>query len=68
MANNHLALALKIKDGKFKRIPDRYSDEMMRVVNWMLKLDSKERPNVEDLLNLPHVSIRLRERGLKKNL
>jgi NIMA (never in mitosis gene a)-related kinase len=26
------------------------------------------RPNVEDLLNLPHVSMRLRERALKRNL
>ena len=36
-ANNHLALALKIKDGVFSRIPDQYSDELMRVIRWMLK-------------------------------
>jgi hypothetical protein len=34
----------------------------------MLKPDSKQRPNVEDLLNLPNVSIRLRERALKRNI
>lgn len=34
----------------------------------MLKTDPKQRPNVEDLLNLPHVSMRLRERALKKNM
>lgn len=34
----------------------------------MLQTDPKDRPNVEDLLNLPHVSMRLRERALKRNL
>lgn len=34
----------------------------------MLKTEPKERPNVEDLLNLPRISMRLRERALKKNL
>lgn len=40
----------------------------MRVIKWMLKVEAAERPNVEDLLNLPHVSMRLRERALKRNL
>jgi NIMA (never in mitosis gene a)-related kinase 2 len=34
----------------------------------MLKPEPKHRPNVEDLLNLPNVSIRLRERALKRNI
>ena len=40
----------------------------MRVIRWMLKPEQKSRPNVEDLLNLPNVSIRLRERALKRNI
>jgi NIMA (never in mitosis gene a)-related kinase len=40
----------------------------MRVIKWMLKIDPRQRPNVEDLLNLPHVSMKLRERALKKNI
>ena len=40
----------------------------MRVIRWMLKPDPKDRPNVEDLLNLPNVSVRLRERALKRNI
>ena len=31
-AANHLSLAMKIKAGKFDRIPERYSDELWRVV------------------------------------
>lgn len=67
-ADNQLTLALKIKKGEYNRIPSKYSEELMRVIKWMLKLEAKLRPNVEDLLNLPHVSMKLRERALKKNL
>ena len=67
-AENQLSLALKIKQGVFKRIPTRYSEELMRAIKWMLRVEAKERPNVEDLLNLPHVSMRLREKALKKNM
>ena len=63
-----MSLALKIKEGNFKRISDKYSGELMRVIDWMLQVEAAERPNVEDLLNLPHVSMRLRERALKRNL
>jgi len=66
-ADNQLALALKIKQGQFPRLSQQYSDELMRTIRWMLKVDPKDRPNVEDLLNLPHVSMRLREKALKKN-
>jgi NIMA (never in mitosis gene a)-related kinase len=68
MATNQLSLALKIKEGKFKRIPSKYSEELQRVIRWMLQTEPGERPNVEDLLNLPRVSMRLRERALKRNL
>jgi hypothetical protein len=34
-----MALALKIKEGKFERIPPRYSEELHRVICWMLTLE-----------------------------
>lgn len=68
MATNQLSLALKIKEGTFKRVPSRYSEELQRVIRWMLQVEPADRPDVEDLLNLPHVSMRLRERALKRNL
>ena len=34
----------------------------------MLQVKHEDRPNVEDLLNLPNVSIRLRERALHRKM
>jgi hypothetical protein len=34
-----MALAMKIKEGKFERIPPRYSEELHRVITWMLTLE-----------------------------
>jgi serine/threonine protein kinase len=67
-AENQLSLALKIKSGVFKPLPGRYSEELKRTVAWMLRVEARERPNVEDMLNLPQVSMRLRERALRKNV
>lgn len=39
----------------------------MRVIRWMLNVNQEKRPSVEDLLNLPYVSLRLREKRLKDN-
>ena len=44
---------MKIKAGKYERIPARYSEELSRVVDWMLNQAYMERPNVEDIMNMP---------------
>ena len=54
-ASNHLSLANKIKTGKFERIPIRYSEELQRVISWMLNVEPNKRPTLEDLINLPNV-------------
>jgi len=64
-ASNQLSLALKIKSGKFERIPSRYSNELFRVIQWILTRDPEARPSVDDLLNIPSISMRLREKRLK---
>lgn len=61
-----MALAIKIKDGRFDRIPERYSDELQRVISWMLTLDQAKRACIDDLINLPLVSIRLREKRFEE--
>lgn len=54
-ATNHLSLALKIKSGKVDRINSRYSEELQRVIAWLLYVEPSTRPGIEDLLNLPQV-------------
>lgn len=66
-AANQLSLAEKIKNGKFDRLPSKYSEELQRVVAWMLRVNPEERPTVDDLLNVPQISLRLREKRLKEN-
>ena len=61
-----MALAMKIKDGKFDRIPTRYSDELHRVICWMLNLEQNKRASIDDLINLPLVNIRLREKRFEE--
>jgi len=62
------ALAIKIRAGHFEKLPSLYSDELWRVVVWMLNVDAETRPGVDDLLNMPQVSLRLRERKLRENM
>jgi len=61
-AQNHLSLAMKIKAGKFERIPLKYSEELHRVISWMLCQNHQERPSVEDLMNIPQISLRIRDK------
>lgn len=65
-AQNPMALAMKIKEGKFERIPPRYSEELHRVICWMLCLEQKRRATIDDLINLPLVSVRLREKRFEE--
>lgn len=64
-AANQLALAKKIKTGKFDRLPLRYSEELQKVVTWMIRVNPQERPTVEDLLKIPQISLRIKEQQIK---
>eukprot|EP00361_Fabrea_salina_P007539 CAMPEP_0202438896 /NCGR_PEP_ID=MMETSP1345-20130828/35635_1 /ASSEMBLY_ACC=CAM_ASM_000843 /TAXON_ID=342563 /ORGANISM="Fabrea Fabrea salina" /LENGTH=425 /DNA_ID=CAMNT_0049053385 /DNA_START=36 /DNA_END=1310 /DNA_ORIENTATION=+ len=64
-ARNHVELANKIKAGNVSRIPERYSEELQKVISWMLTVDHKKRPTVDDLLEIPFVSLRMREKNLR---
>lgn len=60
-ASNQLALAVRINAGKFDRIPGRYSEDLHRVIKWMLHLNPNKRPSVEDLERTPQLSALLRD-------
>jgi hypothetical protein len=38
-ATNQVQLAQKIKQGKFERIPANYSDDLFKVISWMISID-----------------------------
>ena len=64
-AHNHLSLALKIKSGKLEKLPDKYSDNLCKVIFWMINVDQEKRPTIKDIIMLPEVSIRIREKKIK---
>lgn len=58
-AENHLSLAIKIKAGKFDRIPAGYSEDLWRVIKLMLNTCPDQRIAIDDLIQLPQVNQRL---------
>jgi len=64
-ASSHQHLAEKILDGRYSRIPARYSEELWRVVRWMIQQKSSRRPSTEELLAVPHVWMLMREKRYK---
>ena len=64
-ASNHLALAMKIKSGKYDRIPLRYSEELQKVIRGMLEIDPLRRVSIADLMELGNVTIRIKEKKLR---
>ena len=66
-ASTQLSLALKIKEGKYGRLPKIYSEELWRVITLMLFPEQEKRPSVDELLNIPQISIRLREKRMKES-
>ena len=54
-ARNQVALAMKINAGKFDRIPMHYSDDLHRAIRWMLHINLKNRPRVEECQSIPQV-------------
>lgn len=66
-ARNQIQLAMRIKEGKVEKINKRYSEELWRVIIWMLNTNYEKRPSAEELLSIPEVSVRIREKKIKEN-
>lgn len=61
-AKSHLQLVQKIREGVVKRIPNVYSDELMKVIKDCLKTNPDSRPETAALLNLPIVKLMRKEK------
>ena len=55
---------MKIRDGHFDRIPQRYSDELWRIIQAMLEQEQGKRVSVDDLARHPRINPGL-EAGVK---
>lgn len=54
-ANSHLQLAMKIKAGKYDRIPTHYSEELWEAIQWMVTLCQDKRASIDELMTMPRV-------------
>ena len=67
-ANTHLNLARKIKSGKIDAIPDFYSNKLNEVINLLMNVNPDKRPNIRQIINIPEINIRIKEKKIKENL
>jgi NIMA (never in mitosis gene a)-related kinase len=58
-AQNHLALATKIRAGYFDRIPHHYSGELDRLIRTMIQVDQHKRPSIEQIIKHPRIQARM---------
>ena len=65
-AHNHLSLALKIKSGKIEKIPEIYSSNLERIILWMMNVEQDKRPSIKDIMAIPEVNIRIKEKKIKE--
>ncbi len=59
-ASNQLALAMKIKTGRFERIPSNYSEELQRFIRALIEVDQARRISVESALEAREMAARMR--------
>lgn len=64
-ADNQLALARKIKEGKIEDLPEQYSTDLQKFISRMINVDPNKRPSIYELLGIPQISLRLREKKIK---
>ena len=49
----------KVCKGQFSRIPDRFSDDLFKIVQYLLQVNSIQRPSCEQILQHPVVLKRI---------
>lgn len=64
-ANNHLTLALKIKSGKVDKLPSNYSETLCKTILWLMNVDQNKRPTLKEIISIPNIAIRIKEKKVK---
>ncbi len=59
-ASNQLALAMKIKAGRFERIPSTYSEELQRFIRALIEVNQALRSGVDAALEAREMAVRMR--------
>ena len=67
-AHTHLNLALKIKSGKVEKIPNIYSENLCKLIGMLMNIDQNLRPNIKEIIAIPEISLRIKEKKIKENL
>ena len=67
-ATTHLNLAMKIKSGKVEDIPSFYSNNLHKLISMLMNLDQNVRPNIKEIVSIPEISLRIRERKIKEEI
>lgn len=64
-AGSQFSLAAKIRAGRFERLPLRYSEELQKVLECMLRIEPEKRSDIEEILKVPQIALRVDEKNLK---
>ncbi|KAJ9575834.1 hypothetical protein L9F63_007292 [Diploptera punctata] len=61
-------LAMKIKEGKYPRIPAHYSDDLQKIISLLLIVDHNLRPTIEVILHHPTVVSHIAQETIKSSM
>ena len=67
-AKTPLNLANKIKSGLVDCIPGFYSQKLCEIIKLLMSVDPNKRPNIKEIINIPEINLRIKEKKIKENL
>ncbi|GLH01770.1 Serine/threonine-protein kinase polo [Gryllus bimaculatus] len=63
-SSNLQQLIRSVQNGRFNRIPSDYSDDLHKMISYMLTVEHRSRPNVETILHHPQVIMHMVQESL----
>ena len=68
LGQNKIILAEKIKSGKFEKIPGVYSENLNKVIKWLINVNQNKRPDIKEIMEFPEIKIRIKEKSIEEKL